>query len=183
MLFEARVIYEKEDIWALMKGLETRRCKGRPLKRAMRVLGTFVAVHFLLLFLTSMILNVLSIKVTSWTFVVWFALFTFALTLYDQWGNQQRFLSWVTWRRYRDKGTDLQYEFFENEFTVHSSDADSRYDYSVIQDIVEGPNHYLLVVDINMAHVLNKKSFLAGDSNAFGPWISQKTGKKMIRMH
>ena len=94
-----------------------------------------------------------------------------------------RLLSWVTWRRYRDKGTDLQYEFFENEFTVHSSDADSRYNYSVIQDIVEGPDHYLLVVDINMAHVLNKKSFLAGDSNAFGPWISQKTGKKMIRMH
>lgn len=80
------------------------------------------------------------------------------------------------------KTKEFHYQFFENEFKVHTLAADSRCDYSIIQDIVEGPEHYLLITGANMAHILRKKDFVVGTSADFGPWLSTKLGKEIIKM-
>ena len=182
MIFEVREQHGKEEIQALIRGLEKRRCRGKPFRIFPKILGMSFIIYFFVSLFSSTILTILRIRVTSWAVPACIGALALVLAIYDQWGDRQRLVSLLSWRNYKDKGIEFHYQFFENEFKVHTLAADSRCDYSIIQDIVEGPEHYLLITGANMAHILRKKDFVVGTSADFGPWLSTKLGKEIIKM-
>lgn len=181
-MFEVREYHGKEEIQVLIRGLEKRRCMGKPLRILPKIFGMTLIGYFIISIFASLILNFLRIKVTSWSIPICIGFLAFVFAVYDQWGDRRRLVALLSWREYKDKDTEFYYRFVENEFTVHSPVADSRYDYSVVQDIVEGTGHYLLITGVNMAHILRKEDFIVGNFADFGPWLSQKLGKEIIKM-
>lgn len=190
MEFEVNMVYQKEDIAAVQRGTAIRRYRGKPLKRAMNFFGTYILIHFLVALLFSLfssVLETVGIMPTVQSIEVLFSIvivISLALTIYDQWGNRQRFSTWLSWRKIRKKKRQtIQFHFSEENFCVHTDDSDVRSSYSVIAEALESPTHYLLFVNENMAYALAKKNFLKGDPAIFGTWLAEKLGKEIIKMH
>ena len=189
MRFEVNMIYQKEDIEVLQKGTAIRQYRGKPLKRFLHGFGIFLCAYFLLIVLLSFLpsilgaLGIVPIGKASTGLIFAAMIVSVVLAVYDQWGYRERYSSRVAWRRAKkEKRETIQFQFFEEDFQVHVAEADARGNYSVIQDVLEGPAHYLLFIGRNQAYILNKKNFLEGDPAVFGVWISSKVGKEIIKM-
>ena len=74
------------------------------------------------------------------------------------------------------------YTFRQTDFLLSGSADDHRWNYSVIQDVVESPDYVFLFVNANTAHLLPKRDFTQGDPAAFGSFIAEKCGKEIIKI-
>lgn len=185
MLFQVKQVFEKKDVSAVVRALGQQKKTLRALRSISRI--CFMVVGLLLVWISvvgiwSGLSGFLHGEEISWAGLpLDLAFLALGVLLCVRRSNH--YLTWLSWRRYKEKGMVLTYEFYEDCFTEQTSVSSSRYDYSVLENILEDQNHYFLFVNSNVAHVLRKDGFQEGDPKAFGSWLAGRLEKKIIMIH
>lgn len=92
-----------------------------------------------------------------------------------------RLLSWFSWRG-RNKSVEIiEYSFDDEGFTVENEVETGRIKYAILTKLVETNGYFLLYVQKQVAHILPKARFTAGNAEDFAAFLEEKTGKKVIR--
>lgn len=185
MLFQVRQVFEKKDVSAVVRAIEQR-------KKAVRVLRSISRICFIIIGLLLILISVSGIwsgligflhgEEVSWVGLP-LELAFLAMGLLLCFRRNNRYLTWLSWRRYKEKGMVLTYEFYDDCFTQQTPVSSGRFDYSILEDILEDQNHYFLFVNSNTAHILRKDSFQEGDPAAFGAWLTGRLGKTIQKIH
>ena len=76
----------------------------------------------------------------------------------------------------------IVYDFGGDGFTFTSPDEGGTVSYGEVDRVFETRNYYFVYVALKMAHILRKSDFTQGDARAFGPFLTEKTGKPCVRM-
>lgn len=185
MLFQVRQVFEKKDVSAIIRAVEQRKKAVRVLRRISRICFVIIGL-LLILFSVSGIWSGLSGflrgEEISWAGLPLDLAFL-AMGLLLCFRRSSRYLTWLSWRRYKEKGMVLTYEFYDDYFTQQTSVSSSRFDYSILEDILEDQSHYFLFVNSNTAHVLRKDGFQEGDPAAFGVWLAGRLKKTIQKIH
>lgn len=88
----------------------------------------------------------------------------------------------AVWKNYKEKGTELEFCFSEDGFTVTVPTCSSEFSYAGVAAIYEDAGHYVLTLPSGAGYVLRKSAFIQGDPAQFGPWLAQKTNKQLIQI-
>ena len=170
MEFQVRMVYEPEDIAALVKALDYRRQPDKNLRRATKI---GYPVFGVLLIGTG--LSVLAAMVTGGLFSIATLLITIASLLggvallrrADTRGMARR-----SWKKYPNKGLTLTYTFYKDHFEeTDEVSGENRFQYVSITSVNENENHFFLFTATNAGHMLRKDAFIQGDPAAFGKFI------------
>lgn len=185
MLFQLKMVYQKEDLYALSNAVAQNAAisRGRSVvKYPTRKI--FYLVAGVLLILMGCFLIALPLAYGDWQPHM---LALGGLTLF--WGLLAFFFwkipninSWLTWKRYSPKNTEALVEFWEDYFAGYMPTSESRTSYTVIQSIFEDQAHYFLFASKNSAVIVRKDGFTVGDPNEFGTWIAEKTGEEITKL-
>lgn len=187
-MFRVKLVYDQEDMMALFHATWPRR-SGRwypILRRAGLVVGILliamaVAAGF------RACAHELSASFSGGgyrpdAFVRVGIIFTAALGLSLAAPNSGWFWKRAVWKNYKEKGTELEFCFSEDGFTVTVPTCSSDFSYAGIEKIYEDTGHFVLMLPSGAGYVLRKSSFTQGDPAEFGPWLAQKTEKQLIQI-
>lgn len=185
MLFQLKMVYQKEDIYALANAV----AQNGAISRGWSVIKSstrkvLYSVEGVLLILMGCFMIALPlIHGDRQPHMLVFG----GLTLF--WGLLALFFwkipninSWLTWKRYSPKNTEVLVEFCEDYFAGYMPTGESRTSYTVIQKLFEDQARYFLFVNKNSAVVVRKDGFTVGDPKEFGTWIAEKTGEKFTKL-
>lgn len=168
--YQVQMIYEPEDIAALVKALDYRRQPDKNLRRATKIGYPLFGV---LLILSGV--GVLMAMVTAGLF----SLVTFLITVLTLLGgvallrrSDTRAMAKRSWKRYPNKGLTMTYTFYKDHFEeTDEVSGENTFQYLSITSVNEDENHYFLFTATNAAHMLRKDAFIQGDPASFGEFI------------
>ena len=87
------------------------------------------------------------------------------------------------WQRYPDKGSAVDYAFFDAEFTASKPGQMSRFVYSAVEAVYTDGSRWFLFTDGNNAHIIAKGSLAPkGDVPAFSAFLREKTGREIAEI-
>lgn len=185
MLFQLKMMLEKEDIYALANAVAQNTAisrgwsVGKKVRRkliyfvmggALILMGCFVIALPLILGDRQPYFLAPGIFLLVWGLLA--ILFGISLNIDG----------WLTWRRYSPKNTEIQIEFCEDYFASYFPTGESRTSYTVIQKLFEDQMRYFLFVNKNAAVIIRKDSFTVGDPTEFGAWIAEKTEEEITKL-
>lgn len=186
MLFQLKMVYQKEDIYALTEAM----VQNGAIRRGWSVIKSatrrkmFYFVAGVLLVLMGYFVIALPLAYGDWQPHM---LVLGGLTLF--WGLLSFFFwkipninSWLTWKRYSPKNTEVLVEFCEDYFAGYMPTGESRTSYTVIQKLFEDQMRYFLFVNKNTAVIVRKDGFTVGEPAEFGAWIAEKTGEEITKL-
>lgn len=188
-MFRARLVYDKDDLMALSRATRWPRGGGRR-HSILRKIGLGVGV-----LLTAMAaaagLRACAYEISS-AFsgggyradtlasvgIVFYAAIGLSLVLQ----NSEWIWKKAAWKSYKEKGSELDFRFSEDGFTVTVPTCSSEFSYQGIAKLYEDADYFVLILPAGTGYVLRKSSFIEGDPAAFGPWLAEKTGKNIIQI-
>lgn len=80
------------------------------------------------------------------------------------------------WKKYPDKGKEQVFCFAKDRFYLRTESGNFDAEYTVLKDIMENKRVFLLFINDQVAYVLHKDGFTAGDAESFGPFLAERTG-------
>ena len=173
MEYQIQMVYEKEDVGAMVRAMEYRRQPEKNLRLATKIaypifgiLLIIVAIGTIAAMLTAALVSIATIVVMVASMVGGVAL----LRRSDSRGMERR-----SWKRYPNKGLTLTYTFYNDHFEeVDEVSGENTYQYISIASANEDDNHFFLFTASNAGHMLRKDCFLVGDPATFGKFIRIK---------
>ncbi len=187
-MFKVKITYDKTDLMALFRVSRWPRGRGRwhsifqKLGLTVGALLTALAIAAGLRACTYEISSVFSGGSYALNAFDGFSIIiTAAMGLSLIFPNSDWFWRWAVWKNYKEKGTELEFCFSEDGFTVTVLTCRSDFSYDGIAKLYEDRNSYVLILPGGTGYVLRKSSFVDGDPAIFGPWLSEKTGKQIIQ--
>lgn len=170
MEFQVQMVYEPEDIAALVKALDYRRQPDKNLRRATKIgypifgvllIGTGVSI--LAAMVTGGLVSLATLLITVASLLGGVALLR---------RSDTRAMAKRSWKRYPNKGMTLTYTFYQDHFEeTDEASGENRFQYLSITSVNEDENHFFLFTASNAAHMLRKDAFLQGDPADFGEFI------------
>lgn len=176
MEFQVKMVYEREDVAALVKILEFRRHPEKNLRKATKV-GYPIFGILLIVVGVSIIGSILSMGIFAPITIVT-ALISLLCLLggvalirrSDSRGMEKR-----SWDRYPNKGMTLTYTFYKDHFEEEDQvSGKTEFPYLSIKSAHEDPGHFFLFTVNNAAHMLRKDSFVVGDPAAFPAFLKKQ---------
>ena len=170
-MFRARLVYDKDDLMALSRA--TRWPRGGERRHSiLRKIGLGVGV-----LLTAMAAAA-GLRACAYEISSAFSGGGYrADTLASVWIWKK-----AAWKSYKEKGSELDFRFSEDGFTVTVPTCSSEFSYQGIAKLYEDADYFVLILPAGTGYVLRKSSFIEGDPAAFGPWLAEKTGKNIIQI-
>ena len=181
MLFEVSLDYDKSDAIALVRAVKARRF-GKAYRMVCRLIRILFGIWFFRAGLTGLTapLNGLILDgIAAYCTILIPALLLFGLGVYLIFCgvfNRTPLSEWQARKSFHLHGKDDVFRFAETHYELSLGSSFHSIDYSNIAAIVEDKKHYFLFISKNSAHVLNKEKFITGSADAFGTFISGKTG-------
>lgn len=180
MLFQLKMVYQKEDLYALAKVAEL----NHTLRRGWPLIPKSVAI--MLYGFCSLVGGAVILKTTvlgEWPlYLLAIGILLLLVSLFFGLFLLLNISGRLTWRNYSAKGTEALLEFFEDYFATYLPTAESRTSYTVIQKLFEDQARYFLFVNKNSAVIVRKDGFTVGDPAEFGAWIAEKTGEEITKL-
>lgn len=174
MEYQVKMVYEQEDVAALVRTLEFRR---RPEKNLRLALKIGYPVFGVLLILTAA--GVIAAMVTAGLFSLLSVLLSVASLLggvallrrSDSKGMERR-----SWKKYPNKGLTLTYTFYKDHFEEEDAvSGTNEFQYLSVSSANEDDGHFFLFTVTNAAHLLKKDSFVVGDPATFAAFLRKKS--------
>lgn len=170
MEYQVQMVYEPEDIAALVKALDYRRQPEKNLRLATKI---GYPIFGILLIVTG--LGVLAAMVTGGLF----SIVTLLITIVSLLGgvallrrSDTRAMTKRSWKKYPNKGLTLTYTFYKDHFEeVDEVSGENQFQYVSITSANEDDNHFFLFTATNAGHMLRKDAFIQGDPATFGKFI------------
>lgn len=191
MLFQLKMVYQKEDIYALATAVTWGNSWSRNTMVLQKICAIFAGA--MLLFaggsgLLSSFFLLLTKGLSGYLGFYWvIPVLLSALLLFLGWllicMRSSSIAGRISWKHYGLKDVELIYEFYEDYLMEHTPNSDYRANYTLIQYVAEDKDHYFLFTGKRSAFVLCKDDFLVGDSEEFGPWITGKVGKPIKKIY
>lgn len=174
MDYQIQMVYEREDVGALVRAMEFRRQPEKNLRLATRIaypifgiLLIIVGIATIAAMLTAGLISVITIVVMVASMLGGVAL----LRRSDSRGMERR-----SWKRYPNKGMTLTYTFYSDHFEEEDEvSGKNEYKYITIASANEDENHFFLFTASNAGHMLRKDCFLVGDPATFAKFIRIKS--------
>lgn len=192
MNFTVRTTYTKETIAALVAVSQYRNVKNRRLQRLLAktlgVLLTAVGAAGVLLFLLDFLHHLRTGR--GYTFERFspvigagLLLWTGLMLLWERRRLQKHRekLTGAIWNSYPDKGQETVFRFTPEDFSYKTPVSEARYSYSVLGELFTDDAYYYLYLNNTYAYVLKHTDFTEGSPAAFGPFLTQVTGKPVRR--
>lgn len=181
MEYQVQMVYQQEDVAALVKTLEFRRRPEKNLRMA-RKIGYPVFGFLLLLMGISVIGGTFTMgifsPVTILTLLVSLGCILGGVALLrraDTRGMEKR-----SWERYPNKGMTLTYTFYPDRFEEEDEVSGlNSFEYLSIKSGNEDDGHFFLFTSSNAAHMLRKDSFIHGDPTTFAAFMRKKAAVMM----
>lgn len=188
-MFRVKIIYDEDDLMVLFRAARWPHDGGRR-HPVLRKLGLAAGI-----LLTAMAIAA-GVKACTYEISSVFSgsgyapnafdglgiIFTAAIGLFLAVPNSDWFWKRAVWKNYKEKGTELNFCFCEDGFTVSVPTCSSDFSYTGIETIYESTGHFVLILPAGTGYVLRKSSFIEGDPTGFGLWLAQKTEKQLIQI-
>ncbi len=174
MHYHIQMVYDQDDIGALVKTLEFRRRPEKNLRLALKigylifgVLLISTAISVIVSMVTAGLISLITILISLGSLVGGILL----LRRSDSKGMIRR-----SWKKYPNKGLVLQYSFYSDYFEEKDEvSGENRYTYSSITSANEDDNHFFLFTAVNAAHMVKKDSFLVGSPDTFPAFLRKRS--------
>ena len=166
MKYQIRMTYEREDVAAMVRTMEFRAHPEKNVRLA-RQIGYLV---FGVLLLAAGV----AIPVTGLlTFAsIGLMIFCFLLGVLLIRRADSRSMEKRSWKRYPNKGLVLTYSFFQDHFEEEDEvSGKNEFSYATLKNGNMDEGHFFLFTDGNMAHMLRRDCFVAGDQKSFPEFI------------
>lgn len=174
MHYHIQMVYEQEDIGALVKTLEFRRRPEKNLRLALKIgypifgmLLIATAIGVIVSIVTAGLISPLTILISLGSLIGGVVLLRRA----DTKGIIRR-----SWKKYPNKGLVLHYSFYSDYFEEKDDiSGENQYKYSSITSANEDDDHFFLFTAANAAHMLKKDSFLVGSPDTFPAFLRKRS--------
>lgn len=181
MEYQVKMVYEQEDVAALVRTLDFRRRPEKNLRLA-RKIGYPIFGILLLVVGISVVSGIFSMGVfapiTILSLLVSLACILGGVALLrraDTKGMERR-----SWARYPNKGMTLTYTFYPDHFEEEDEvSGQNTFEYLSIKSANEDAGHFFLFTSSNAAHMLRKDSFTHGDPATFPAFLRKKAAVTM----
>lgn len=173
MEYQVEMVYEKEDVAALVKALEYRRQPEKHIRRANQIVypifGWLLVITGFGTLAAIATMGIFSIE----TVVITLAGLIGGVALLRR-SNSNAMVN-RSWNRYPNKGVTMTYTFYKDRFTeVDRASGEHEFPYISVTSVNEDENHYFLFNADNAAHMIRKDSFIHGDPVKFADFIHEK---------
>ena len=176
MEYQVHMVYQQEDVGALVRALDFRRRPEANLRRARKIGYTVFGVLLILVALCTMggmvyagvfsPLAIVTVIIAVLCLLGGVALVRRA----DSKGMERR-----SWKRYPNKGMVLTYTFYKDHFEEEDeASGKHEFPYLSIKSANEDGGHFFLFTETNAAHMLRKDGFLQGDPATFAAFLKKK---------
>ena len=182
MEFTVKLVYNEEDLLALVHAHRWPKGQNRVLRKAALVIGVLLTALVFAAAVrscTSEILHSLpgaepapEIPNLMLGIFFWGAVGLSLVTRNSDWYWKK-----LTWKSYQEKGSELDYRFSEDGFTVTLPTSRTEMAYSSIAGVFEDAGHYVLLLPAKNGFILRKDAFTQGTPEQFRDFIAQKTGR------
>lgn len=181
MEYQVQMVYEREDVAALVRTLEFRRRPDKSLRKATKI-GYPIFGILLIAAGVGVIGGIVSLgyfaPATIVTIIISIACFLGGIALLrrsDTKGMERR-----SWNKYPNKGMTVTYTFYDDHFEEEDeASGQNKFQYLSIKSANEDEGHYFLFTKNNAAHMLRKDCFLQGDPAAFPKFLRKKAAVAM----
>lgn len=176
MEYQVKMVYEREDVGALVRTLDFRRRPEKNLRLA-RKIGYPIFGILLLVVGISVISGIFSMGVFAPVTILSLVVSVFCilggvalLRRSDTKGMERR-----SWARYPNKGVNITYTFYPDHFEEEDEvSGQNTFEYLSIKSANEDEGHFFLFTSTNAAHMLRKDSFLCGDPATFPAFLRKR---------
>lgn len=176
MEYQIQMVYEQEDVGALVRTLDFRRRPEKNIRRATKI-GYPIFGILLIVVGISVIVGIVSLgyfaPATIITILISVACFLGGIALLrrsDTKGMERR-----SWAKYPNKGVTITYTFFGDHFEEEDEvSGKNKFQYLSIKSANEDEGHFFLFTGNNAAHMLRKDSFVCGDPSTFPAFLRKK---------
>ena len=80
----------------------------------------------------------------------------------------------------KDLGTQLNYGFADDNFTIVVDNKHSVVEYSSVKNVSESSDHFVVWCSEDTGFVVDKNGFTFGEVSEFGKFIAEKTGNEIV---
>lgn len=182
VMYKLKMVYDKEDIGAMVRTLMFRRQPNRNLRLALRIGYPLFGIIMMIgsVYTAMNMANQESIKITGeilgWVLVV--VCFVAGVILIRR--SSTKGMERRSWKQYQNKGLELTYTFYHDRFVEEDEvSGTNEYRYLSVKNGNEDKTHYYLFNTNNSAHMLKKDSFLIGDPDSFPLFIRIKAAVRL----
>ena len=180
MEYQVQMVYEREDVSALVRTLDFRRRPEKNLRRARkigyRVFGVLLIAVAVFTVGAMVYAGVFSpIAIVTGIIAVCCLLGGVALLRRsDSKGMERR-----SWNKYPNKGMTITYTFYKDHFEEEdAASGKHEFPYLSIKSANEDEGHFFLFTNANAAHMLRKDGFVQGDPATFPAFLRKKAADR-----
>lgn len=176
MEYQVQMVYEREDVGALVRTLDFRRQPEKRLRQASKI-GFQIFGVLLIIAGVSVIAGIVSMGLFTpaviITVIISLACFLGGIALLRR--SDTRGMERRSWAKYPNKGLTLTYTFLADHFEEEDEvSGKNQFQYLSIKSANEDAGHFFLFTQNNAAHMLRKDSFICGDPNTFAKFLQKK---------
>ena len=182
MEFAVKLVYNEDDLLALVHAHRWPKGQNRVLRRAALIIGLLLTLLVILAAMRSCTNEILQALPGAEPapekpnlmlgFFFWGAVGLSLVTRNSDWYWKK-----MTWKSYPEKGNELDYRFSEDGFTVTLPTSRTEMAYTSIAGVFEDTGHYVLLLPAKTGYILRKDAFIQGSPEQFRDFIAQKTGR------
>lgn len=166
MDFQIKMVYNQEDVAALIRTLDYRRHPEHGVRLARR-LG-YPILGFLLV-LTGISIPLAGLYTLSGILICVVSVLCGVALLRR---SNSRGMERRSWKRYPNKGLEMTYTFYKDHFEEEDEvSGKNEFRYITLKNGNRDEGHYYLFVNNNTAHMLKRDSFTYGDPEQFPEYI------------
>lgn len=166
MKYQIKMVYDQSDVAALVRALEYRQHPEKGLRMARRIGYPIFGVLLIAAGVAMPVSGMLSLgSICLMVFCILMGILL--LRRSDRRGMERR-----SWKRYPNKGLSLTYTFYDNHFEeADDVSGKNEFQYLSVKNGNLDEGHFFLFTAGNMAHMLRRDSFTAGDPDTFANFI------------